>query len=253
VPRRESGVFAVTTKRAASSRSGRARPALLLTCEHAGNRIPREYLPLFRNAAAVLETHRGLDIGALTVARHLARVTEAPLLFTEVSRLLVDNNRSLGNRTLFSEFVGALSNSDQQKILDAYYVPHRHAVEEAVRAARGRAASVLHLGIHSFTPVMNGVKRRADIGLLYDPTRPKERRFCDALHAALERIEPSFLIRRNYPYKGTGDGLTTALRKIHPAARYAGVEIEFNQGLLATRQDALRVAKSFGEALGSLI
>jgi hypothetical protein len=33
----------------------------------------------------------------------------------------------------------------------------------------------------------------------------------------------------NYPYRGTADGLPTTLRRAHPDARYAGIEIEVNQ------------------------
>jgi hypothetical protein len=36
-------------------------------------------------------------------------------------------------------------------------------------------------------------------------------------------------VRRNYPYRGSADGLTTHLRRLHPDGRYAGVEIEVNQ------------------------
>jgi len=45
-------------------------------------------------------------------------------------------------------------------------------------------------------------------------------------------------VRMNYPYSGTSDGFTTQLRKQLPAARYAALEIETNQGLLRTPADA---------------
>ena len=38
---------------------------LLLSCEHGGNRVPPEYGELFADAEAVLQTHRGYDIGIL--------------------------------------------------------------------------------------------------------------------------------------------------------------------------------------------
>jgi hypothetical protein len=37
------------------------------------------------------------------------------------------------------------------------------------------------------------------------------------------------VVRRNYPYRGDADGLTTHLRKRYPDGRYTGVEIEVNQ------------------------
>ena len=51
---------------------------LLLTCEHAGNRIPRAYAPLFRGADALLATHRGWDPGAYVLARFLAKRLRVP-------------------------------------------------------------------------------------------------------------------------------------------------------------------------------
>lgn len=46
------------------------------------------------------------------------------------------------------------------------------------------------------------------------------------------------MVRRNYPYRGSGDGLTSYLRRRYPATRYIGVELELNQKhyLDATRQ-----------------
>ena len=41
---------------------------ILVTCEHAGNRIPAEYRSLFRGASALLRSHRGYDPGLFPVA-----------------------------------------------------------------------------------------------------------------------------------------------------------------------------------------
>ena len=40
-------------------------------------------------------------------------------------------------------------------------------------------------------------------------------------------------MRRNDPYRGASDGLTTRLRARFPAGRYRGIELEVNQRLLA--------------------
>ncbi|MCK5912425.1 MAG: N-formylglutamate amidohydrolase, partial [Desulfuromusa sp.] len=79
-------------------------PSLIISCEHGGNQIPEEFQDLFVSAEAVLESHRGFDIGALSLAQKLARETKAPLVGAEISRLLIDLNRTLKQQTLFSEF-----------------------------------------------------------------------------------------------------------------------------------------------------
>ena len=47
--------------------------ALLITCEHGGNRVPHAYRNLFASASRLLQSHRGYDAGALALAREIAR------------------------------------------------------------------------------------------------------------------------------------------------------------------------------------
>jgi predicted N-formylglutamate amidohydrolase len=65
--------------------------------------------------------------------------------------------------------------------------------------------------------------------VLYDPARPLERALAVAWARALARELPERVVRRNDPYRGSADGLTTAMRRELPAARYVGIEIEINQ------------------------
>jgi len=88
---------------------------------------------------------------------------------------------------------------------------------------------VIHVSSHSFTPVLDGVVRDADVGLLYDPARKAEAAFVLRWKTALESHAPDWRIRRNYPYTGTNDGLTTYLRTRFPDHLYAGIELEINQ------------------------
>jgi predicted N-formylglutamate amidohydrolase len=102
-------------------------------------------------------------------------------------------------------------------------------VENAVVKALRNGRSVLHLSVHSFTPRLRGVRRRTDIGLLYDPRRGPEAGFCALWKARLADAAPRLRIRNNQPYRGTGEALTTSLREKFPASRYLGIEIEINQ------------------------
>jgi hypothetical protein len=51
----------------------------------------------------------------------------------------------------------------------------------------------------------------------------------------LAHLAPDLRLRRNYPYRGRGDGLTAALRRRHPDAAYVGIELEVNQSLVEQR------------------
>lgn len=202
---------------------------IIVTCEHAGNRVPDKYCYLFKNNEEILSTHRAIDFGALEIARELSSKLKAPFFYTTISRLLIEANRSTGKADLFSEFSKALPEKEKKAIADNYYHPYRNKVEEAIAKKIKSGKKVLHLSMHTFTPVFNMRERNCDIGLLFDPKRPSEKKFCTALKKQIEKKGRKFIVRFNYPYKGTADGFTTSLRKKYKDDAYAGIEIEVNQ------------------------
>jgi predicted N-formylglutamate amidohydrolase len=200
---------------------------LVITCEHGGNTIPSVYKAIFPDQE-LLNSHRGFDLGALSMATDLAAAFAAPLVSATISRLLVDLNRSIGNPTLHAQVIYALSAEERQQILQHYYQPYRAEAEQTIRRVIAEQGSVIHLSSHSFTPVLDGIERRADIGLLYDPSRAGEMQLCKNWQAELKASHPEFIVRRNYPYAGKGDGLTAYLRRQLPPAVYVGIELEIN-------------------------
>jgi predicted N-formylglutamate amidohydrolase len=204
-------------------------PSLVISCEHGGCEVPLEYRKLFVGQSAILQSHRGWDPGALELARQMARRLGAPLHSSTMTRLLVDLNRSIGHRQLFSEYTRPLKDAERQSILERYYRPHRRSVEADIDDRIARGQSVLHIASHSFTPQLDGDVRRADVAWLYDPRRSDETLVSERWKYALAQRAPDLLLRRNYPYEGRSDGLTSALRKRHPEAAYIGIELEVNQ------------------------
>ena len=217
--------------------------SLLLTCEHGGNQVPSEYAFLFATARArrALAGHRGHDPGALPLAKTLARALDAELIHATTTRLLVELNRSRGHPALFSAFSRPLDVRARAAVIERYYVPHRERVFAAIEARLARGALVCHIGVHSFAPVLDGHRRSADIGLLYDPARRYEASVCAAWQHALLGCDPTLRVRRNYPYRGKADGLTTALRARFAGDRYVGIELETNQALVASASPKRRV------------
>lgn len=212
-----------------SKYAGCSDVALVITCEHGGNRIPAPYRQNFAIDPALLDSHRGYDQGARLMARTLAKAFAAPLLSSTVSRLLVDLNRSIGHPRLHAEVVRKAPPEVREDILEAHYRPYRRRAEALVRQAIGERGRVLHIASHSFVPVLDGKRRRADIGLLYDPSRSGEVEICGRWKAGLKSLAPGLAVRRNYPYAGKGDGLTAWFRSQFPAAVYVGIELEINQ------------------------
>ena len=217
---------------------------LMLTCEHASNRLPASFKKLV--PADMQQTHRAYDIGALQVFRKLVNFAKPEFSCEgKFSRLFVDLNRTITNKSAFSEYYGTLEARDKplaekaKAAATAYWKEYRENVEKFVAKNIGASkkgaknngkegADIVHLGIHSFTPALNGKVRNADIGILYDPKRPQERAYANVIRGEIKRLYPHMKVRFNYPYKGSSDGLTTSLRKKF-GPRYVGIEIEINQ------------------------
>jgi predicted N-formylglutamate amidohydrolase len=222
----------------------------LVTCEHGGNQIPEIYQALFQDYQAQLATHQGFDFGALLMAKELASALSAPLVSATVSRLLVDLNRSIGHPRLHAEVIRDLPLAARQEILRLYYQPYREQAEHLVRDGIAYHGLIIHFSSHSFTPELNGKIRNADIGLLYDPARAGEADLCERWQFALKRSAPELKVRRNYPYLGKGDGLTSWFRQHMPPGTYLGIELEINQKhVIKAGKDWLNLRKTIIESL----
>ena len=199
---------------------------LLISCEHGGNQVPVAYQSLLAGHDALLASHRGWDPGALELARMAAERFGAPLMAATTTRLLVDLNRSRGNRALFSEISRRLGSEERERLMAEHYEPHRQRLVGAVRREINGGAGVVHLACHTFTPVLAGRVRTMDVGLLYDPRRDGERRLCRIWQQEIVRSS-SWVVRRNAPYRGVTDCLASELRALFPR-RYLGIELELN-------------------------
>lgn len=235
-----------------SGRGKRVPLRLILTCEHADHRIPRAYASLFAGAKDVVLSHRGWDPGALPLARLIARRLGQPLLVTRWCRLLVESNRSPSNPRIWSRYTKGLPAEEREQILARYWRPHREEVERAVSAGLARGERVVHVAVHSFTPVMDGAERNADVGLLFDSRRKHESAFARRWAASLRAQDSTLRVRYNYPYLGRADGLTTALRRRHPASSYLGFELEVNQAM-STAPDWRRLGRVLAESLSEVL
>lgn len=149
-----------------------------------------------------------------------------------ISRLLIDLNRSMGHPQLYSVATRGVPANIQARIVSEYYQPYRVRVERLVRQAVSHGRRVIHISSHSFTPVFNGKMRNADVGLLYNPSQQGEFDLCARWKAALVARAPELRVRRNYPYAGKGDGLTSHLRSRFAQNAYIGIELEVNQRIV---------------------
>lgn len=202
---------------------------LIITCEHAGNEVPEEYSHLFQESPEALETHRGIDIGALELTNTIAEKMEHEAYLHTVTRLLVDLNRSVHSPSLFSEFTREVSLDVREEIFEKYYRPHRKKVQEEIEDIISDGNQAIHIGVHTFTPIWKNQERKVDVGFLFDPRRKKEQDFCWLWRHELQQCSTDLRLKMNEPYRGTMDGFTTYLRRQYSAQNYLGMEIEVNQ------------------------
>ncbi len=227
----------------------------LVSCEHASNRLPERYGTL-KLEPGILASHIAWDIGAAQAARALARTLGCPHYEGAYSRLLVDLNRSEESRDLIVahshgyDIPGnqAIDGAERAQRIELYHRPYHADIDRAVEQIVETHSTCIHLSMHSFTNSLDGnSERNADVGLLYHPSREEESRCAAVLR---ETLQPTGLrVRMNYPYRGTMDGLQTRIKKVLPAPRYVGLEIELNQGLFEDPDTAARTQDLIGAAV----
>jgi predicted N-formylglutamate amidohydrolase len=222
---------------------------IILSCEHASNAVPPFIAEIFSAEKEILVSHRGYDIGAEAVFAELS--DRVPLLLArkgQYTRLAIDCNRSKTHPNLFSDFTRSLSHTLQAELLKTW-TDFRFPVQEQISTflSQNHQQNLLHLSIHSFTPVLHGKERHTEIGLLYDPRSTKERSLAKIWKKNLRIKAPQCRVRLNYPYQGKSDGHTSFLRQKF-GARYLGIEVEMNQAWLATLNPA-QIAKLLADTL----
>ena len=229
---------------------------ILVSCEHASNRLPEE----LEAPAELLELHIAYDLGALQVARRLADSFAAPLHAGEYSRLVVDLNRTVGNSRLVRRksdgqtipFNRGLTEEEIERRIRLYYRPYRDGVSANVEEIIGRRGRCVHLCSHTYTPVLNGNVRGNDIGLLYDPRREPEAEIVKKLRPLLAERSGS-VVWLNRPYQGTADGILPRIREAHPPDRFIGIELEVNQKFAGRPKDLAAIADAFAGCLRELL
>ena len=226
----------------------------MLTCEHGGYALPREYGTLGISRTD-LRDHIGWDIGAAAVMREIARVEGCPAVASRYSRLLIDCNRAPEEATLIPsvsdgrEIPGnqRVSAYERQRRLERFHESYHARVDQMIaRALRRSSEGELRLlSIHSFTPEMEGRARPFEFGVLFDEH--------DALARELGRAlkRRGFRVRYNQPYSGI-DGLIYAARRHGVAHDIPYVELEINNGTIRTEADCRRVGREVAAALRAI-
>lgn len=174
----------------------------LITCDHATNVVPDTIAGGDLGLdPAEMTRHIAYDIGALGVARALGAALDAPVIWSNFSRLVIDPNRGSDDPTLL------------MKVYDGTIIPANRYADGAERVARqalcyrpyhdayaalAARPDIAIVAIHSFTPQLRGRPTRPwQVGVL----SAQDRRLADPLLACLQ-AEGDLCVGDNEPYVG---------------------------------------------------
>jgi predicted N-formylglutamate amidohydrolase len=190
----------------------------VIVCDHASNRIPEGYEP-FGVAEAALRSHIAWDPGALGVSRLLSKKLDAPLIWPDVSRLIIDCNRAPEVKSLIvveSEGRPVPANRDineaeRSRRLNSFHKPYHAAIDACLAQRRAAGLLTALVAIHSFTPVYFGKPRPWHVGIVFG----EDRRLADVLIRKL-KSDPALNVGINEPYSPTDQVYYTIERHAGP-------------------------------------
>lgn len=211
---------------------------LLITCDHASNRIPASLDGLGIDPR-LLEKHIGYDIGALQLGRLLMERFDAPLLVANYSRLVIDLNRHFNDPTLIPEVSDdhvipgnrGLDEDQRAQRINELFTPYHDTYHNLVADLKARCNRPLVLSVHSFTPFFQGRARPWQFGVLWDQDKILAGQLIQNLRQVSQSHTPALKIGDNKPYHARfplGYGMVQHTEKL-------GVEM----ALIETRQDLI--------------
>jgi predicted N-formylglutamate amidohydrolase len=211
----------------AENEDGRA--PILVICDHASAGVPQALADLGLDAVERAR-HIAYDIGALAVARHLARWFDAPLVASGFSRLVIDCNRLPSKPDAIPQVSDGTTIPGNQSLDAAQraarvaecFTPYHVTIEACIARAPTPPAI---LSIHSFTPVFAGFQRPWQIGVLWN----EDGRLALPLLPAL--AGKGVCVGDNQPYSGR-DGRDYTLPAHAESRNLPHVEIEIRQDLV---------------------
>jgi len=227
-----------------------ARSPFLITCDHAGKRLPRA-LGTLGLPESELDRHIAWDLGAAQVARALARELGAFAILQRYSRLVIDCNRPLdapSSIPLISENTVIPGNQGLSPALAAeraraiFHPYHAFILSEFERRANAEQPSVL-IAMHSFTPTFMGVSRPWHTGMLYNRDVRVGRKLIELL-----RRDPELVVGDNEPY-AVSDLSDYGVVVYGERRGIPHVEIEIRQDLLLDEAGQQAWARRFARLL----
>jgi predicted N-formylglutamate amidohydrolase len=225
-----------------------------LTCDHAGNRVPRN-LGSLGVSAADMKRHIAWDIGAAAVTLKLAEALDAFAILQTYSRLVIDCNRRPGVSTSIVRLSEAttIPGNETVSVEEAaareqeIFRPYHDRIRTELDARQQQGRATLLISVHSFTPTFHGNARPWHAGVLYN----RDARLGGALLREL-KTQPGLVIGDNEPYS-VGDATDYTIPEHGERRGLPHVGIELRQDLIGAEDGQNEWAERLTRALVSLL
>ncbi len=225
---------------------------LVLSCEHASNRLP-EPIRSGPGDAPWMATHWAYDIGAAELVREIVRNTGSVAVLSRFSRLVCDANRDPSDPTIIVPrveqhplaFNELLSPHERALRIESYHAVFHRKLDELLERRRHHGGDIALVSVHSFVPALYGLQRELDVGVLFNPYEAVATRLARSLEAR------GLVTALNEPYSGRR-GLIYSAERHGLKHQIIYLELEVNQALLSTPPKVYRVARLISEALKEL-
>lgn len=191
--------------------------AFLFSCENATCAVPEAHRELFRGSEDVVASTEGWEPGSLNLAQAFAMKFRTPLVHGDVTRLLIDLEKTGGER--WSRFSLQLPEATRAKLVDRHERAFRTLLCQRIAEDLRRHAAVLHVMVHT-SPAIDGRV------LLETPAEaPLAEIIAAAWRGQLRAAEVDALhVRGAEP-----TALEAFLQRDFPAAQYAQVRLSVSQ------------------------
>jgi len=219
---------------------GAGKSPVLLSCEHASNRLPDGWA--WPEADHwIRDTHWAWDPGAEDITRRVCGEIGAIGVLARFSRLLIDANRDHSSDTLFRDVAEGgpvhlnvdIDAADRDARIERYWTPYHETLDACLGEVQGNTL----LSMHSFTPEYEGHKRELEIGVLFDDDEEPAVKLMESFAAH------GFKVALNEPYSGRHGMMFSAYRHAAKHHRFA-LEIELRNDLATDPKHQRRITQA---------
>lgn len=192
--------------------------SVLVSCEHATCAVPGGQRAIFEGREDELHSEAGWDPGALNLGQGFAMAFRTPLVYGEITRLLID--LEAGEDERWSEYAPQLSDQTRERFAEKVWKGHRTTLRQRIEEDLRRHDAVVHVLVHTGGIADGRVNMRvpSDAGLAADVA-----------------IQWANTVRHEHldASRVTGDLPGTLIRELadaFPPDRYAPIRLEVASG-----------------------